>query len=197
MNEQRRAVVREVSDFIQRAAPTGGIEWAKRTEPHKSRIERAREMAMDPMVPIRTAMKSYAAAFFAAFNAFFELNHPEGELTEEAAMALPINEIWHAGDRLKSVEFKSPAGPFAVTPRRVSAAGALPSFSAAEMALLQVIEITDDLLKKAELIDEKPDRTGMYRAMMGVKRLFPGAMVVEVRDQIGDTHRLLPVALQD
>ncbi len=196
MNEQRRAAVREVSEFILRSAPAGGIEWAKANEPYKTKISDAQRRAADPTFPIKSALRAYAGGFFSAFRAFFDLNHPD-PITPDAVKAMSLTDIWHAGTRIGHLECTSAVGRFTITPRRSGDPGLQPSFSAAEISMLRVLGISDRLMVESGLIDENSSVNGALAAIMATKKAFPGALVTEVVDCMGDKHHLLPTSLQD
>jgi hypothetical protein len=196
MNEERRAAVREVSEFIRRSAPPGAIKYAKTTEPFKGRIAQAQADAADQTVHLKTTMRRYAGAFFAAFRQYFDEQHPE-PLTPEAVKAMTLAEIWHAGKRVTSIQCTSDVGDFSITPRTSSDPALQPSFSAAEISMLRGLGIANDLMVEAELIDAGPSVSETLRIIMMVKNVFPGALVTQVKDAMGDTSHLLPLVLQD
>lgn len=196
MNEERRAVVREVSEFIRRSAPPGAIEYAKATEPFRSRIEQAQHDAGDPTVHLKTTMRRYAGAFFAAFRKYFDEQHP-AEITTKEVRAMSLAELWHAGGRVTGIDCSSGFGDFRITPRSCSDPSLQPSFSAAEISLLRVLGVSSDLMVEAGLIDEGSSLTDTMRVIMSIKQVFPGALVTAIRDSTGDAHHLLPPVLQD
>tara|TARA_R110002110_G_scaffold69686_11_gene187765 strand:- start:1830 stop:2420 length:591 start_codon:yes stop_codon:yes gene_type:complete len=195
MNEERRAAVREVSEFILRSAPEGAVEWAKKTEPYKTKISDAQRRAGDPTFPIKSALKSYAGGFFGAFRAYFDMKHPD-HLTTSDVKLLPLTDLWHAGSRVRALDCTSDLGRYCITPRRSNDPDLQPSFSAAEISLLRVIGVSDRLMVESGLIDMNTSVHGAMVAIMATKTAFPGALVTELTDCLGDTHHLIPLSLQ-
>ncbi len=197
MNKQRRMAVRGVSEFILRAAPAGAIEWAKANEPHRSKIAAAQKKAGDATIPLKTALRSYAGAFFTAFREYFDQQHP-GTLDPKTVKCMSLSEIWHAGHRLTAVPCTSDIGTFTITPRRSDDLELQPTFSAAELMLLQVLGISHRLMVDAGLADADDGAVeGALAVVMATKMVFPGAYVTDVIDSLGDRHPLLPAALVD
>ena len=196
MNSQRKAVVREVSEFIRRSAPPGAIEYAKSTEPYSSAIRQAQADAGDSTIPIKTSMKRYAGAFFGAFRKYFDERHPD-PLDAAAVKALSLVDIWHAGTRVVALGCKSDMGDFNITPRTSADPKLQPSFSAAEVSLLRVLGISHRLMVESGLIDDSSVIGDTMKTIMAVKKVFPGSIVTEVTDSLGDKHHLIPSILQD
>jgi len=195
MNEEKLALQREVMEFIKRSAPEGAIAWAKKTEPHKTNIAAAKEAVRAAPVP-RRELRRYAGAFMRAFRAWFDEKYPD-PLTPEVVKQLTIREIWHSGKRVTALQCSGASGPFSITPRKSSDPELAPSFSAAEMELLRVLPISRDIMVESGLIDDNGSLDGLMSSVMATKRIFPGALVTEVTDFMGDKHSILPRALQD
>lgn len=193
MNEEKLALQREVMAFIKRAAPRGAIAWAKSTEPHRSQIAAA-QAAVKGAPMARAELKAYASAFFRAFRAWFDDKYPE-KLTPKVVRNLDLSELWHAGSRVTAMACSCDAGPFNVTPRTSADPELAPAFSAAELSLLSSLPETKNLLVEAGLADHDAETKAMMKSLLHVKRLFPGAIVAEVTDHLGETTSLLPKAL--
>ena len=193
MNEDRKAAIREVSEFVRRSAPPGAIEFAKTTEPFKTAIAQAQADAMDPTVHLKTTMKKYAGAFFSAFRIYCERSDAASPVDLKA---MTLAELWHAGDRVAAIPMDSAAGRFSITPRTSAAPALQPSFSAAEISLLRTLGLSNDLMVEAGLIEPGASIEGVMRMIMTVKAVFPGALVLEIKDSLGDTHHLIPPVLQ-